>query len=70
MYIAQCTNERFEILSTDKNNKKRKQGRKDKEYKNTSSGEIKKPLGCMLIMSYNHIPTISNYWSTHPSLGN
>lgn len=24
----------------------------------------------MLVMSYNHVPQISDYWSTHISLGN
>lgn len=70
MYIAQCTNERIQMLSVENKNKKRKREKKGKEYENTSSGEIKKLMGCMLIMSYNHVPSISNYWSTHPSLGN
>ena len=27
-------------------------------------------VGCFLIMSFNHLPSINNYWSSHCSLGN
>jgi len=62
LYIAQCTNERLELYENEKEKKKRIQP--------TSSGEIKIMIGCMFIMTYNHVPSIFQYWSTHPSMGN
>jgi len=38
--------------------------------KETDAGEVEVVLGCMLVMCYNRVPQISDYWSTHPSLGN
>lgn len=36
----------------------------------TDVGEIKTVIGCMMIMSYNHVPSLRNYWSNHRSMGN
>ncbi|XP_018785568.1 PREDICTED: piggyBac transposable element-derived protein 4-like [Bactrocera latifrons] len=36
----------------------------------TDIGEIKIVLGCMIIMSYNRLPSIRHYWSKHYSIGN
>lgn len=62
MYITQCTNERIEILRTSK--------KKHQHIQRTDVGEIKMILGCMIIMSYNHVPSTKHYWSNHQSLGN
>ncbi|XP_046394787.1 piggyBac transposable element-derived protein 4-like [Ischnura elegans] len=61
IFISQCTNKRLDIL------------RKKKNLVNlceTDPGEILLVLGCMLVMSYNKVPSISDYWSHNPSLGN
>lgn len=60
MYIAQCTNERLEIL---------RKVRKDHSIVDTDIGEIKIVLGSSLIMSYNRLPALSHYWSRHASMG-
>ncbi|GLV33472.1 hypothetical protein CBL_20209, partial [Carabus blaptoides fortunei] len=62
MYIAQCTNERLEIFKKEKKNKRL-------SIRETDRGEIQIVIGCMLVMSYNHAPSFSNYWSTHSVIG-
>jgi hypothetical protein len=64
IYIAQCTNERIRIHQ--RSNKSSKRIR----LKETDKGEIQLVLGCILVMSYNRVPSISNYWSQNHSLGN
>lgn len=41
-----------------------------KNIEATSPGEIEIILGCLLIMSYNRVPSIHMYWSRNISLGN
>lgn len=62
MRITQCTNERIEIF--------RKSKREHKNIKLTDIGEIKIVIGCMIIMSYNRLPSFRHYWSKHHSMGN
>ncbi|XP_053960353.1 uncharacterized protein LOC128864619 [Anastrepha ludens] len=62
MRIIQCTNEHIEIMRNSK-----------PAYKNiklTDIGEIRIAIGCMIIMSYNHLPSVRHYWSKHNSMGN
>lgn len=61
-YIAQCTNERIQLYKQAKNNRN--------HLKETDKGEVQAVIGCMFIMSYNRLPSVSHYWSTHNSLGN
>lgn len=60
IFIAQCTNERLSIL------------KKQKSYNiaPTDASEIKILLGITLIMGYNQLPEISDYWSQNESMGN
>jgi hypothetical protein len=60
MFISQCTNKRFDIL---RRNKK-------KAIEDTDPDEIMLLLGCMLVMSYNTLPSVSDYWSHNKSMGN
>ncbi|XP_067138764.1 piggyBac transposable element-derived protein 4-like [Centruroides vittatus] len=60
LHIVNCTNQR--LLKLNKAKKKKE--------KLTDKGEIQKMLGCMLIMSYNHLPSLKNYWSQKESMGN
>ncbi|XP_055909332.1 piggyBac transposable element-derived protein 4-like [Eupeodes corollae] len=60
-YIAQCTNERLQIMQKKKRTTK---------IKLTDEGEIKIVIGCMLIMSYNRVPSSKDYWSKNVSLRN
>lgn len=62
MYIAQCTNERLDIYRASK--------KVQSFVPNTDSGEIKKMIGCMFIMAYNHVPAMSHYWSKQLSVEN
>ncbi|XP_053958469.1 piggyBac transposable element-derived protein 4-like [Anastrepha ludens] len=62
MRITQCTNERIEIMRNSKP--------AHKNIKLTDIGEIKIVIGCMIIMSYNHLPSLRHYWSKHNSMGN
>ena len=59
-YIAQCTNERLDIL----------EHAMKKQQKHTDSHEIMIVIGCLFIMSYNRVPAIHLYWSSNKSLGN
>lgn len=54
--ISHCTNQRLEKLG--------------KNIQPTDPSEIMLVLGCMLVISYNKMPKFSDYWSSHPSLGN
>jgi hypothetical protein len=60
IFIAQCTNQRLEKLRHDKKIK----------IPDTDCSEIMLVLGVMLVMSYNHVPSFSDYWSNNASLGN
>lgn len=62
MYIAQCTNERLAISQ--------KKAKGAPLIRETDIGEIKIVVGSMLIMSYNRLPALPQYWSRHPSMGN
>lgn len=61
MFISQCTNLRLDLLRKKK---------KTPVVENTDPGEIMMVLGCMLVMSYNKVPNLSDYWSHNPSMGN
>ncbi len=58
--ISHFTNMRLAIL----------EGVKGKEIYRTSPEEIMIVLGCMLVMSYNKVPSMRMYWSRNESLGN
>ena len=58
--IAECTNKRLEILGK----------RTKRRFAQSDSGEIMILLGCSLIMGYNKLPKVKDYWSSAPSLGN
>lgn len=60
IWIAQCTNERLEILSE----------KKGKLIPPTTPDEIMVVLGVLLIMSYNRLPHMWMYWSNNKSLRN
>lgn len=56
IHIADCTNQRIKMQK--------------KNFTPTDQYELMMILGCMLIMSYNHLPEIIDYWSSNESLGN
>lgn len=43
---------------------------KAKSIKNVDISEIEVFIGCLLIMSYNRVPAMKDYWSSNESLGN
>ena len=61
-HIANCTNQRLEILRSKKVNRA--------NVKDTVTYEMMILLGCTLIMSYNKLPSMHMYWSTKKSMGN
>lgn len=75
MYMAQCTNIRLDILRQIKQ-KKYIEARNPKQPKHppsvteTELNEMMLLVGCMLVMTYNKVPNLSDYWSNNPSLGN
>ena len=60
LQIVNCTNERIQILN---NVKKQK-------HQPTDKGELQKILAVMMVMSYNYLPSLKNYWSNKESMGN
>lgn len=60
IWIAECTNERLQILSK----------RKGKEIKATDPDEIMVVIGCLLVMSFNRVPHMKMYWSKNKSVRN
>lgn len=60
MFIADCTNKRLNILEKEKR----------KTLTRTDSYEVMTAIGITLVMSYNRLPALSNYWSNNQSLGN
>lgn len=60
MWIADCTNERLNILSQ----------KKGKEIILTDYHEIMIVIGCLLVMSYNRVPHMYMYWAKNKSLRN
>lgn len=60
MWIAQCTNERLEILNNEKG----------KNIPLTDWHEIMVVIGCLLVMSYNRVPHMYMYWSSNKSVRN
>lgn len=58
--IAECTNQRLTKLNRVKSSKRNL----------TDEYEIMTFIGVSLIMHYNHVPAIADYWSKNPSLGN
>ena len=60
LQIVNCTNERIKILN---NVKKQK-------HQPTDKGELQKILAVMMVMSYNYLPSLKNYWSNKESMGN
>lgn len=60
MFIAQCTNECLKML----------QAQTNKSYLPPDKYEIMIVLGVHLIMSYNRVPSLADYWSSNPSLKN
>lgn len=60
MFIAECTNERLEILSE----------KKGKPIKPTSPDEIMVVVGVLLVMSFNRVPHMWMYWSKNKSVRN
>lgn len=65
--IAQHTNERIKIHNDSWDSR---QKTKQRRYKETDPGEIEIVIGCLLIMSYNRLPTMRSYWSDNPTLQN
>jgi len=61
--ISQCTNKRLQIL------REKKKKTKD-EIRDSDSSEIMLTLGCLLVMSYNKLPKVYDYWSQNPFMGN
>lgn len=61
MCIAEYTNERLDIFRT-KN--------KNIIIPRTDTSEITLATGCLLVISYNRVPNLHDYWSTNKSLGN
>lgn len=61
-HIADCTNKRIQQLRRTKNLKL--------NIQETDMHEIMIILGCTLVMSYNKVPSFSNYWSKNESMGN
>lgn len=60
MFIAECTNERLQILSV----------AEKKKVKPTDHYEIMIVTGCLLVMSFNRVPHMQMYWSNSKSLRN
>lgn len=60
IFMSQCTNERLIIL----------QEKTKKPYISTDYHEIMLVIGCYLVMAYNKVPSLTNYWSSNKSLGN
>lgn len=60
IWIADCTNERLQIVSE----------KKGKEIKATNSDEIMVVIGCLLVMSFNRVPHMWMYWSKNKSVRN
>lgn len=60
MWIANCTNERLEILAK----------KKGKEIKPTDCYEMMIVIGCYIIMAYNRVPAMNMYFSNDNSLKN
>lgn len=60
IYIAQNTNKRISMFNTNRTNK----------IALTDASEIMIVIGCMLVMSYNRVPSFHDYWSKKKSLGN
>ena len=60
LQIAYYTNKRLDMF----------QNAKKKKIAPTDAYETMKLFGCFFIMSYNHLPSINHYWSTHTSMGN
>lgn len=58
--IAECTNQRLTKLNRVKSSKRN----------STDEYEIMTFIGVSLIMHYNHVPAIADYWSKNLSLGN
>lgn len=63
IFKSQCTNERLQIL------RGKKKKNKD-EIRDSDSSEIMLTLGCLLVMSYNKLPNVYDYWSQNSSMGN
>lgn len=59
-WIAQCTNERLDILAEEEG----------KEVQHTDGNEMILVIGCLLVMGYNRMPHMRMYWSNKASLGN
>lgn len=60
IWIADCTNERLQMLSETKG----------KEIKPTNRDEIMVVIGCLLVMSFNRVPHMWMYWSKNKSVRN
>lgn len=60
--MAECTNKRLDIL--------RQASKKNKIVPPTDISELMIVTGCLLIMSYNHVPSLHYYWSINKSIGN
>lgn len=60
IWMADCTNERLQILSE----------KKGKPITPTDANEMMVFIGCLLIMSYNRVPHMYMYWSKNKSVRN
>lgn len=60
IWISECTNERLNILAE----------KTGKQITPTDPGEIMIVIGCLMIMSYNHVPHIYMYWSKNKTVRN
>lgn len=61
IFMAECTNKRLDIL---------RQNTKNKIIRKTDPSELQIVLGCMLVMTYNRLPEMHDYWASTKSLGN
>lgn len=62
--ITEHTNERIEIQN------KRKDKKLTKDNEPLDVGELHIVIGTLLVMSYNHLPSMADYWSKNPAMGN
>lgn len=70
IYTSQCTNQRLDILRKNKVGQKNTDKIKPTNDVDTDPYEIMMLVGIILVMCYNKLPSLSDYWSHHPSMGN
>lgn len=70
LHIVKCTNERLELLSMARQKLQKAPKKKKTEIPKTDFGEMLILFGSMIIMGYNRLPELHDYWSNSRSLGN